>query len=467
MAVSNTGNGIGAIQSLGIGSGLDIQSLVRQLVTVEGAPTVTRLTRQASQVGAQLSAVSSLKGALSAFQAVVTPLKDTRQFQVLTATSADNTLFSATADSTAVPGSYAIEVTQLAQADKLISKEYAGGATTAVGTGTLTVNVGSKSMALAIGTSNNTVAGIRDAINGASNNPGVQATLINSSTGSRLVLTATSTGAANTVRLQSSGGGLAQLEYAGGASPNWTLNQQAQDASVKIAGAVITSASNTLTGAIDGVALTLNSTSATGVTTNLGIASDQSAVIANVRRFVDSYNAMRKQFSSLSYYDAASKTAGPLLADPMMNGIDAQMRRLGLNQVNGLTGPYTALATIGIVSDTKGQLTLDQSKLTAALNANRNAVAQLFGSTDGIATRLDTALTQQLSATGTIAARNQSLTSSQKSIIDQQTAHQARMAQVQQRYLTQFTALDSLMSQMKQTSSFLSQQLSGSSSTTG
>jgi flagellar hook-associated protein 2 len=462
MPISNTGNGSGLISAQGIGSGLDIQSLVSQLVTAEGATVATRLSRHASVVGTQLSALGTLKGALSAFQTVVAPLKDTKLFQSLTATAADGAGFTAAADKTAATGSYAVEVTQLAAAEQLISKDFAGGATSVLGTGSLTLTRGASTMTLTLTSDNNTLGGIRDAINAASNNPGIQATLINTGTGSRLVLTATETGAANTVRVTSSGGGLAQLEFSGVTNANWTLNQAAADASIRIAGVPVTRSTNTIANAIDGVTLTL--TAATpGVSKTLNVASDQKTVIANVRRFVDGYNAMRAKFDSLSFYDAASRRSGPLLADPLMKSVDEQMRRISLNQVSGLPGIYTSLAAIGITSDTKGKLTIDESKLTAALAADRTAVAQLFGNTGGIAARLDSALTEQLASTGSIAARDKGLATDQQTITDQFTRHNARMSVVQQRYLSQFTALDTLMSQLKQTSTFLTQQLGSSS----
>ncbi len=462
---TTVGNGSGVIQSLGIGSGLDIQSLVSQLVAAEGAPQVAQLTRKSAAVATQLSAMGSLKGALSAFQSVVTPLKDTSKFQVLTATSADNAVFTASAGQSAVSGSYGIQVTQLATAQQLVSKEYTSGAATVFDTGTLTLTRGTSTTTLDISSSNNTLAGIRDAINASSSTSGVQATIITSGTSARLALTSTATGAANTITVASSGGGLAQLEYTGAVTANWTVNQQAQDASLNIAGVTISSASNTVTGAIDGVTLNLVSAKP-GVTNNLSIATDQNTVIANVRKFVNGYNAMRKSLDSLSYYDAASRQAGPLLGDPLMGGISDQMRRLSLNQVSGLSGVYTSLAAIGVTSDTSGQMSIDQTKLTAALTADSSAVARLFGSTNGIATRLDSVLTAQLSRSGGIAARDSSLAVDQKNIAARQVTHEERMAIIQQRYLTQFTALDTLMSQLKQTSTFLTQQLTPTSSKT-
>jgi flagellar hook-associated protein 2 len=466
MAITNFGNGTGLIQAQGIGSGLDIQSLVRQLVAAEAAPTETRLTRHAAVVGTQVSALGILKGALSGFQSVLAPLKDTSLFQVLTATSADDDVFIASADSNAVAGSYDIEVSQLAKSEQLVSGNFAGGAGAIIGTGTLTLTVGTKVMTLTITGANNTLGNIRDAINGASNNPGVEATLINTTAGANLVLTSRDTGAANTIRLSSTGAaGLEQLDHDGSVSPRWTTRQTAQDAMVAISGIARSSASNTITGAIDGVTLTLKS-AAPGTPNTLSIASDQAAVVANVRKFVDGYNAMRGKFDSLSFYNAAAQTAGPLLADPMLNGIDSQMRRLSLGQVSGLAGDYTSLAAIGVTSDAKGKLALNDSKLKAALTADRSAVARLFGASGGIAVRLDAALTDQLASTGTIAARDKSLVNDQKTIDEQRVRHNARMTTIQQRYLTQFNALDTLLSEMRRTSTFLTQQL-GAASTTG
>jgi flagellar hook-associated protein 2 len=404
--------------------------------------------------------MGTLQGALATFQSALSPLKDAKKFDVLSATSGNQEVFTATADNTAVAGSYQVEVKQLASAAQLVSKAYVTGAATVVGTGTLTLSVGATSMALNLDSSNNTLADIRDAINSNSGNPGIQATLIYGQDGARLVLTSNLTGAANTIRIAATGGdgGLAQMTYAGGTSANYPTSQDGQDATVIIAGVTHTESSNTVSGAIDGV--TLNLLSATPGTTNtLTVASDQNAVIANLQQFVNGYNAMRSKFDTLSFYNSASQTAGPLLGDSLMNSIDSQMRQLSLSQVKSINGTYNSLAAIGITSDTTGKLSLDTTKLTAALNTNRSAVAQLFGATDGIAARLDTALTQMLGSDGSIAARNKSLADTQKSITDQQTTHQALMATVQNRYLAQFNALDTLMSQLKNTSSYLTQQL--------
>ena len=373
-------NGSGVIQSLGIGSGLDINSLVTQLVEAEGTPTKNRLTRQAASVATELSAVGSLRGALASFQSALSSLKSTASFDVLSTTSGDEDLFTATADTNAVAGTYDIEVRQLAQGDQLVSNPFTGGATAAVGTGTLTLSLGTSSFAVDITDSNHTLAGIRDAINSASDNPGIRATLIYGQTGAQLVLSSSNTGAANTIRVSASGGdgGLAQLAHDGTPDVNYSIKQTAQDAIVFIAGVEHHSASNVVDGAIDGVAITLNKANP-GSTELLTVAADSAAVKANVQKFVNVYNSMRGTLAALSSYDATTKTAGPMLGDVLLNGIDAQLRQLTTGAVGGVGGAYTSLAAIGITTDTDGKLVIDDSKLQKALDGNRGAVANLFG----------------------------------------------------------------------------------------
>jgi flagellar hook-associated protein 2 len=467
MPLSNVSNGAGIIQAQGIGSGLNISSLVTQLVTAEGAPEQARLTRKTAQVATQLSALGALKGALAGFQSVLAPLKDVKSFAVNTANSADADIFSATANSTAVAGSYEIEVLQKAGADKLLSKAYAGGASATIGTGSLTISLGGTSFALAIDSTRNSLSGIRDAINNASNNPGVQASLVVGGDGAHLALTSTATGAAKVLRLSASGGdgGLAQLTYAGVATPNYTVTQAAADAIVKVSGVSVRSATDTVSGAIDGVSLTLKQADP-GNTYTLTVASDQVAVVGNLQKFVDGYNALRTRLNSLSSYNPATQVAGPMLGDPVLNSVDSQVRRLLLAEVGGISGDYKSLASVGITSDASGKLVLNSDKLQTTLAAKPGLLAKLFGSTDGVAARLDAALTQMLGTGSNIAARDKSLASDQKALEAQRTRHVERLQTVQQRYQAQFNALDSTLAAMRRTSTYLAQQLGATSTST-
>ncbi len=465
MAVSTASSatnstGAGLIQSLGIGSGLDVQSLVTQLVAADRAPLEARLTRQASSIATSLSAMGSLKGAISTFQSALSPLTTVSQFQVMATSSADETVFTATTSSGAVAGNYGVEVRQLAQPEQLISTAFAGGATTPMGSGNLQVSLGSASFSVAVAADKATLADVRDGINAAANNPGVKATLVYGIHGAQLVLTSVSTGAGNgiTLAVSNAAGSLAQLSYTGAGDTHYSEAQQPQDAIVVISGVEHHSAGNVVSDAIDGVTLNLHAAKL-GTTLNLAVSNDQNAVMANVSKLVEAYNSMQGQFKSLGSYNAATKTGGPLLGDWLLGSAQFQLNRGMTEQVSGLAGSYASLAALGVTTGADGSMSVDSTKLQAALNSDSDSVARLFSGPQGIATRLDASITKLLESGGAIAARDTNLATAQKDISDQETALNARMAVVQQRYLKQFNALDALMSSLQSTSNYLTQQL--------
>jgi flagellar hook-associated protein 2 len=456
---TNSTTGTGLIQSLGIGSGLNIQSLVNQLVAADRAPVDSRIARQTQSVATRLSAMGALKGALSAFQSALTPLAAGASFQAMSAASADETVFTASAAGGAVAGNYGVEVRQLAQPEQLLSKPFASGATAVVGSGTLHVTVGSAAFDVAIAANATTLADVRDAINGAGGNSGARATLVYGVGGAQLVLTSAQTGAVNTIRVSSSGGGLAQLNYDGTAGGNYTEAQRPQDAIAVISGVETHGASNVLDKAIDGVTLNLKSAKP-GTTLGLSVSNDQGTVIANVQKLVTAYNTMQGQLHSLGSYDAAAKKGGPLLGDFLLDSAEFQLTRGMTDQVAGLGGGSSSLAAVGITTNADGSMSVDSTKLQATLTADSGSVARLFSGTNGVATRLATLLDNMLASGGAIAARDANLAASQKDIGDQTTRLDAQMALVQRRYLAQFNALDALMSQLQSTSNYLTQQLS-------
>ena len=226
-----------SITSTGIGSGLDIAGIVQQLVIAEGQPVEARITQQESRAQAKLSAFGSLKAALADFRDKLDIMKSLDKFLVRRAVSGNEDYFTVTADSNAVPSGYAVEVAQLAQAQKLTSGAFTD-SDTVVGTGTLTIQVGTEIVSLQIDAENNTLAGIRDAINEAVDNPGVGASIVNADSGSYLILTAEKTGVANTITVTQSGGdgGLAALEYDPPTSTALTETIAAQDGLIRIDG---------------------------------------------------------------------------------------------------------------------------------------------------------------------------------------------------------------------------------------
>lgn len=449
------------VSSTSSGSGLlDVNGLVTQLVAAERAPLDKRLTRIDTKLTTQFTALSQLKGSLSTFQNALSGLKDAGSYVSRSVSVGDTTLFNATATSTAGVGSYDVEVLQLAKAAQVGSAAFAGGSTSVVGTGTLMLQLGSNAFTVTIDSSNNTLAGIRDAINAATTNTGVQATLLTGTSGSKLVLTGAQTGVANTLKVTTNGGdgGLAQLVYDPPNPSGLSLIQAAQDASIKVSGFAATSATNTFTTAIDGVTLNLLK-AAPGTTATLGVANDTGTVTNRVNSFVSAFNAVAKQIASLRAYDAASQKAGPMLGDALLTGIEAQLRRVLSAPVTGANGSYTTLASLGITTGTDGTLSVNATKLQTALAAGSTMVSGVLGGANGVATKLSTYLDSQLATSGQIAARTDSIAAQRKTLNAQAEAINVRMALVQARYQKQFGSLDTLLTKMQGTSDYLTKQL--------
>jgi flagellar hook-associated protein 2 len=411
----------------------------------------------------QLSGLASLKGALSTFQNALTSLKSVSAFSPRSVSVGDDTRFTATATSTAATGSYDIEVIALAKAHQLASNDPPFTDSNAVvGTGTLTITQGGSSFNVQIDSTNNTVAGIRDAINKATGNTGVQATLIHETGGTRLVLSSTKTGAAGAIKVAQAGGdgGLNRLVYDPAGVKNLTEKQPAQDAHITVAGFDHYNATNTITEAIDGVTLTLKAVTEEETPVALSVSADNGAVQKNVKAFVDAFNALQKVFAQMRSFNPDTKETGPLFGDAMLRQVEDMVRADLSNPVSGLTGTYTSLASIGITRQIDGMLALDATKLEKAMQTGNGAVAQIFGSENGVAARLDKHITAQLTGGAAFDFRNQSLQKGLKDISKEKEALETRMASVKARYVKQFSALDAMLTKMQQTSTYLTQQLS-------
>ncbi|MBK4733516.1 flagellar filament capping protein FliD [Noviherbaspirillum pedocola] len=387
------------ISSPGIGSGLDVNSLVSQLMTQESQP-LTLLQKKEATYQSQVSALGQVKSALSSFQSALDGLTDVKSFQAVKATVGDSAVMTASASSSAAPGSYALEVTQLAQAQKLVS---AGQASTsaAIGTGTITFDFGtvsggsldastgkytgasfassgSGSKSVTIDSTHATLSGIRDAINAAG--MGVTASIVNdgSAAPNRLVLTNSATGAASSMKISVSGdaalSSLLSQDPAGSQAMQQTI--AAQDAKFSIDGLAVTKPSNHVTDLIDGVTLDLTKTNA-GSPTTLSVARDTASASSAVKKFVDAYNAASKTLTDATSYNAETKTAAVLNGDSTVRNLQTRMRSMLSNVVAG-GGAYSRLADIGVSFQKDGTLALDSAKLNKALTSNFNDVASLF-----------------------------------------------------------------------------------------
>jgi flagellar hook-associated protein 2 len=457
--ISSTGQ-LGTISSSGVGSGLDVAGLVSKLVQAEGAPKTAELATKEADAQGKLSALGTLRAALADFQSKVAALKDIGQFQGRQTSLSSTDFLAASANTTAAPGSYSIEVQQLASAQKLQSGTFAS-SSTVVGTGTLHIVAGGQAYDISVDSSNDTLSGIAQAINQSAAGTKLVATVINGAGDSRLVITARDSGVANSFTVSQSGGdgGLATLVYppSGGGLTQLTA---AADSRVLIDGVTATSSTNTIADAIAGVTLTLQDTNATGETTTLTVDYNRSGASQAVSNFVTSYNALVGSISKLASYDTSTHTGGPLFGDAGVQNIVDQLRRVLGSQVPGVDASASLLAQIGVTAQLDGTLKVDSTKLNAAFGSNFDAVGKLFATDKvGIAVKLDSLLGSYLDANGVFDSRTSSLNATIKDIGQQRDALNARLAELQTRYTTQFNALDTLLAQLQSTSSFLTQQL--------
>lgn len=385
----------------GLGSGLDINKIVSELIAAERAPATKRLDTKEAGIQSQLSGIGTLKGTLSDFRTAIAGITSAAQFQNLSATTSNDALFSATTTSAAQAGSYDIKVTQLAQAQRLVTSEnYRFAAVTdTLGTGTLTFNFGSTTggvftentaktaKTVTIDASNNTLAGVRDAINKA--NIGVRANIINDGTGYRLSIGVTDSGAANGLKISVADGdgdptnqaGLSRLAYDptladGVAGKNMTQTIAAQNAALTVDGLAITSASNSVVGVVPGVTLSLKSKSDTAAT--LTLAQDSTTASKAVEAFVTAYNKLISTSKSLTAYNATTGEKGALIGDSSVRAITGQVRNILTSAVTGAAGSVHSLTEVGISLQRDGTLALDSGKLQTALTTDSQAVASLF-----------------------------------------------------------------------------------------
>jgi flagellar hook-associated protein 2 len=437
------------ISSTGIGSGLDIDSLVSKLVAAERSAGQTRIDNKKTKLTEQFSAMATLMGSMSAFQASLNSLVTAGSFNSRKVSVSDEAAFAAKATAAAAAGSYDVQVEQLAKAAQLGSEAFASGSAT-VGTGTLTISVGNASFNIEVGEGGKSLANIRDAINNSADNPGVQASLLTDVDGTHLVLTSMKTGEdyALTVTASGGNGGLEQLE-------DMELRSEAQDAILFVSGYEIHSSSNTVSNAIEGVTLTLKAPTEEDSTVLLGIERDDAAIQDAAKKFVDAYNSLASTIKSLTRYDVGTDTAGTLLGDAMLRNIESQVRKLVSSPVSGVNGNYTTLASLGLTTQADGKLALDGVKFNAALQANPGAVSDIFASDNGVAVKLADFMGSKTSSTGELTVRSSNITDSLVDLKDEQDVLNARMQVIEQRYFRQFNALDTLLAQLSTTANSL------------
>jgi flagellar hook-associated protein 2 len=467
------------MSSPGIGSGLDVKTLVSNLMATEQGP-MTNIVKQEASDQAKISAFGTIKSVLSTFQTAASTLNLSSTFSAVAPHVADASYFTATMSGTAVAADYNVEVKALAASQKLVSKSFTD-TTTVVGDGTLTLDIGkydtsttppgfvaksgNTQVKITIDPTNHTLAGIRDAINNA--HAGVSASIINDGTGNRLSITASDAGTGNAVRIgatESGGAGLAQLSYDGSASSGLTQNVPAADAHLIVDGVDVYKSSNTVTDAVQGITLNLLKVTPDNTPNKLSLTRDTDKVRSAIDTFVNAYNAVHKQIASLTAYDATTGTGSLLTGDSTTTGIDSKLRTMVTTSVaTGIPG-LTSLTDIGIGFQTDGTLKVDTDKRDKILNDPTIDVKKLFvkssDSMVGVASIMNTGVSNMI--LGKDALINQqvdNLNADYKLLEGQKTGETKRLQQVQDRYTSQFSSLDTLIANMNQTQQYLTQQL--------
>ena len=471
-----------SITSIGIGSGLDIESMITQLIAVERAP-VTKLQTQASSLQTQLSTYGKLQSGMAALRDAASALTRAGTWSATSGFSSDAASVAVTTGSSTLPGSYSIEVQRLASVQSNATGVYAS-ADALVGEGTLHIELGTWSadqssftpkagataVDITVGPPAESLAQLRDKIN--ASNSGVVASVLTDASGARLVLRSAATGEMNGFRIgvidndgnNLDGVGLSALAY----DPSAGILTMAQalaaaNAAASLNGLPISSASNTLSDVLDGMTLTLGKVTAAPVLVEAK--SDTASIRKALDSFVTAYNDLNKLLAEQTKYDAASKTAGALQGDSAAVGMRAQMRSL-LGGNSGASAMFSRLAEVGFDVQTDGSIKLDETKLANGL-ANLGEMGKLFSnsdllapSNDGIAVQLRALADQVLGIDGSISTRTEGLRKRIELNEDRQEQLEDRITLMEKRLRTQYTALDKQMATLNSLSSYVAQQIS-------
>jgi flagellar hook-associated protein 2 len=476
--------------SLGVGSGLDLTTLLTQLTTESKQPLVA-LQARATSYTTKLSAYGQVQSSLGGLQTASAKLADLSLFQGVKAYSSFNSVLTATAKSTAVAGSYAINVTQLAQSQSLATVGQAG-TTSVIGNGTLTIDFGTFTPAVAangdtpstpasfaanadrtattvvIGEGSNTLEGIRDAIN-AQRDGGVTASIVNDGSGTpyRLILVSAQTGQASSMKISVDGDAALStlMKHDPANAPTMTEIAAAKNAQLTVNGLAVTSATNTVAESMEGVTLNLVKTGESTLT----VARDTSSATSAINAFVAAYNSLLGVGKTLTNYDPDTKTGAALTGDFALRNMQVQLRSTLTSSQGSGTGDLTMLSNIGVSFEKDGKLKVDATKLDSALTSNLDGVAKLFAGTAtdtaGYGKQVS-ALALGLTASGgalTVAANG--MTSSIKLLDKDYDAMSLNIDATVARYKAQFTQLDVMMSSMNSTSTYLTAQFAAMNAT--
>lgn len=480
MATSVTG--VGSISSVGIGSGLDVSTILEKLMAVEQRP-LTLLQDQAASLNTRLSNVGKMQGYFSTLRDKSNALTGTTLWGGTVATSADTASVKVSTSTGAVAGNYAVNVSRLAVGQTVTSTALASSATT-LGEGTLTIELGtygagdpaadfsaksgSSAVSITIAAGETSLASIRDKINAAG--AGVSATLVTDASGSRLSLRSKETGAENAFRISvaesnddgNPATGLSALAYdATAASSPMARSTSAANADLTINGIAVSSASNTLSNVVDGLTLTL--LKATTADVDVGVAEDTASVKTAITDFVSAFNTLASFIRTQTAYNADDKTGGALQGDSATLSLQNQLRSV-LNEGSSASSTWSRLSDIGIAIKSDGTLETNDTKLGNALG-NLPELKKLLatdGTTSaesGFVRRFKRLSDAALGSDGVFESRSAGIRSSVARNGKSQEAMQERLTQTEARLRAQYSALDTKMATLTNLSSYMTQQI--------
>jgi flagellar hook-associated protein 2 len=447
------------ISSAGIGSGLDVKSIVSQLVALEKQPLV-KLQSKADVVKAQVSAFGQIKSMVSALSGAVGALASVTGWNAVTATSSDIAAVSVSAIGGASPTAFNVGVTALAKAKATTSAGITPSGDPA-GAGTLKVTLANGSYVDIVVSDTDTVGNIASTINGSAS--GVTATVLTDASGDRLMLRSTSTGLESAFALSVASDADGNAADALGLSRlvvGSTTTQEAADAVATVNGVTVSSASNTFENTVAGV--TFTALKVTSSPAEISIAKDLSNVKSKIEAFVKAYNEINLVINDATKYDAGTKTAGLLQGDSTVLGLQSALR--GILQSGTSGGTFSRLADVGISQQLGGSLTVDASKLDAALlkpddlkNLFRASTGNVL--TDGVATKLQAFSTGLMAATGFFSTKETSLQKALDRNSLDQTKVTERATRVEAQLNRRYSALDAQMASLTALNAYVAQQV--------
>jgi flagellar hook-associated protein 2 len=486
-----------AIQSLGVGSGLDANSIVTQLMAVERRP-LTLLQKSASGIQSQISVYGNIKSRLDALQTATDKIKLSTNWSPVKVDTAGSTAVSASVSGSPAAGDFTVGVSQLARAQSVATAPFAS-ATAAVGTGTLRIELGQwsggfgtfsatagASVDVAVdATTGSSLTNIRDAVNSAISAakaaklagtrteavPDVSATIVTDSNGSRLVLQSGTTGEANGFRITDAStppatGSFSSLLFNPPSGATMPVANAASNLQATVNGVPVSLAGNTMTDVVQGITIQANSVTTTD--TRIKVTQDTEALKKGISDFISAYNEVIKYTTQQTAYDATTKKGGPLQGDRSALSLLNQLRQAvttptsATTAFSGATGQASRLSDVGITVQRDGTLQSDSTKLDKAL-VQLPELTKLFSqvnttdaSQQGIGQGVARLLTSLTGMDGSLSARQSGLNASLTRNQNDQTRINDRLAQVEARLRAQYTALDKRMAGINGLGSYIS-----------